>query len=273
MVLLDVLSQLHGLKLIVAHFDHGIRPDSNEDEELVHQLAEQYGLMYVSQRVELGASASEATARAARYDFLNKVVDECSADKLVTAHHQDDLIETIILNILRGTGRRGLDPLLSNNDILRPLLSYSKRQIIDYAKSRELRWHEDTTNADMKYRRNKIRHEVMPKLLQARPELLKLNTVAHANNEEIDLLLKKLDSYLLSPNSGLVRCRFVLLPHKVAAEYMHSWLLSRGVNNIDAHVVNRATIAAKTLARGKKIDLKNGSWLHSGTTSLDIFPK
>ncbi|QQS18837.1 hypothetical protein IPL68_02130 [Candidatus Saccharibacteria bacterium] len=87
----------------MAHFDHGIRPDSVEDRKLVQKLAKQYGLPFVYDRAELGAGASEAVAREARYAFLSRVKEAVGADAIITAHHEDDVLETIIINWLRGT--------------------------------------------------------------------------------------------------------------------------------------------------------------------------
>src|SRR5690606_32014455 len=89
--------------LVVAHFDHGIRTDSSADARFVEALAASYGIKFESRREELGSSASEAWARERRYHFLREVADSHQA-VLVTAHHGDDLIETIAINLSRGTG-------------------------------------------------------------------------------------------------------------------------------------------------------------------------
>lgn len=271
-VLLDLLAGNNDLDIVVAHFDHGIREDSAQDENFVRELASKYGAAYVNDRAELGQGASEEVARDARYAFLRKMTTEHQADKIITAHHQDDLLETMILNMLRGTGRRGLDPLLSSDDIHRPLLEYSKQDLLDYALSHGLIWREDSSNQDMKYRRNAVRQTVVPRLGYKRGELLNLNTSARHFNAEITKLLTTLDGRLLNERGNLIRQRFVVLPHSVAAEYIHWWLTKNGVKNIDRAVVTRATIAAKTLPIGKKIDLGNGLTMHSSPTSLEILP-
>lgn len=274
-VLLHLLAknpELKGQNLIVAHFDHGIRSDSAKDELFVSGLARSYGLLYISERAELGAKASEATARAARYEFLRRSLMEHKADKIITAHHQDDLLETMILNVLRGTGRRGLDPLHSSEDILRPLLPYSKQEITDFATSHGLSWRDDPTNENQKYARNKVRHTMMPKIGDDREKLLGLNAAAKTYNAEINELLEELGGQLIDEQNALLRRRYVVLPHAVAAEFMHWWLTNSGVKDIDSSVVNRATIAAKTLVRNKKMNLGGGLSLYSGETSLKILP-
>lgn len=272
MVLLDVLSQQPDVELVVAHFDHGIRDDSSLDEQLVRTTAERRGLPYKSTRVELGQGASEAAARQARYDFLRIVLNESQADKIVTAHHQDDLLETMILNMLRGTGRQGLTPLRSQSDILRPLLHMTKQDLLAYAQQNGLTWREDSTNYDITYRRNYVRHKLMPKLVGQREILLRLHEQARTLNADISEILLELDKVVVTDDGALFRRAFVRLPHAAAAEYMHHWLTSHGVEGLDAALVHKAVIAAKTLAVGKKIDLSGGRQLYSGATSLTILP-
>ena len=172
--------------LIIAHFDHGIRLDSVEDRKLVQKLAKQYGLPFVYDRAELGAGASEATAREARYAFLAKVKQATGADAIITAHHEDDVLETIIINWLRGTKSRGLSSLRSSQLVRRPLLGMRKKQIRVYAHSHNLAWREDSTNADETYLRNYIRKHVVTKLDEkARAKLLEHSAKAAELNDAI----------------------------------------------------------------------------------------
>ncbi len=155
-VLLDILARQPGLELIVAHFDHGIRRDSGIDAIFVAGLAKKYDLPFETKREELGPDASEDKARQRRYEFLHSVAKKHDA-KLVTAHHADDIIESIIINLLRGTGWRGLAVL--DSEVERLLTGVSKEEILDYAKHHKLVWHEDSTNLEGKYLRNQIRHK------------------------------------------------------------------------------------------------------------------
>jgi tRNA(Ile)-lysidine synthetase-like protein len=103
-------------QLVVAHVDHGIRGDSHLDAELVEGLAKKYGLKFELQKVELGEGASEAEARDVRYKKLRQVCKKHKASGIITAHHQDDQIETAIINLIRGTGWRGLAPMSQISD-------------------------------------------------------------------------------------------------------------------------------------------------------------
>jgi tRNA(Ile)-lysidine synthase len=156
-VLLDMLSKQSGLDLIIAHFDHGIRPDSATDASFVADLAKKYNLPFETKREELGPNTSEDTARTRRYKFLRGLSEKYDA-KIVTAHHADDVIETIAINLSRGTGWRGLAVL--DSDIVRPLTDMTKLEIIDYAAKNKLEWHEDSTNAGDDYLRNRIRRKL-----------------------------------------------------------------------------------------------------------------
>src|SRR5665213_799396 len=116
--LLHILQAQPGVRLIVAHFDHGIREDSVEDRRLVQNVAREYRLPFVYDAGNLGVDTSEAAARQARYRFLRRVQQASGARAIVTAHHQDDLLETAILNLLRGTGRKGLTALSNRSDMI-----------------------------------------------------------------------------------------------------------------------------------------------------------
>ncbi|HSX43899.1 MAG TPA: tRNA lysidine(34) synthetase TilS [Candidatus Saccharimonadales bacterium] len=255
MVLLDVMAHLEGLKLVVAHFDHGIRLDSEEDRALVRAAAEHYGLPFVFDEGHLGPKASEAAARSSRYRFLRAVRRATSADAILTAHHEDDVIETAIINMMRGTNRRGLASLHAYSDVVRPLLGYTKPNILAYAKEHRIKWREDTTNQDTRYLRNYVRHNILAKLSDdERTELLKhINNMAKLNTDiERDLI----NHLHMHPTSGqLDRHWFIMLPHNVAREVLASWLRSFGVINFDSKLLEKLIIGAKTLQPGKRMDV------------------
>ena len=156
-VLLDILSKTKH-HLIVAHIDHGIRPESADDARFVEGLAKRYRLPFLSIRLELGPNASEERARHARYEFLFAEAQKYHAT-VVTAHHQNDLVETVALNLERGTGWRGL-AVLNRDGIYRPLIGVSKKQIYHYALMHHLEWVEDRTNHSMVYQRNRLRVKI-----------------------------------------------------------------------------------------------------------------
>jgi len=256
-VLLDMLSQNRSLKLVVAHFDHGIREDSADDAQFVKDLAAQYGLPFESERVELGAEASEAEARQKRYDFLRRLFVQYNADAIVTAHHQDDLIETSMLNIVRGTGRHGLTSLKTRPGLMRPLLGVQKQELLDYAHEHKLSWREDSTNVDTKYLRNKIRHDVITKMTpEEKKKWLHILDQAHASNQKLDSEIQLLLRRGLHKNQNVLnRLWFAKLPHTVAREVVHALLRRAGAKDIDKKTIERLTVQIKTVPHGKHLQV------------------
>ena len=240
---------------VVAHFDHGIREDSKRDRGLVQELAKKYNLPFVYDQGNLGPKASEATARDARYAFLNKIKDSVGAEAIITAHHQDDVIETAIINLLRGTNRKGLTSLQSRSGLIRPFLGFSKNEIIAYAKAHKLKWREDSTNQDTKYLRNHVRHDILPKFSEAqKAQLLKHISELIQTNKKIDNAL--VAQFLVQPSvNELDRRWFIELPHAVAREVLASWLRQRGLTTVDKKKLEQLVIAAKTLTKGKRSDI------------------
>lgn len=252
-VLLDLLyGQIDKPKenLVVAHFDHGIRENSAEDRKFVEDLARGYGLEFYFEEGRLGADASEALAREKRYEFLNGVKKKTSATAIVTAHHSDDVLETVIINILRGTGRKGLSSLSSRDEIIRPLLEFTKKDIIDYAQKNNLAWRDDETNLDEKYLRNYVRHNLITKLSEAQKnELLKISSESKAKNEEIDHLVAE----LFLKKGGISRRLFAGLGHDLSSEIIAEWLRKEGVN-FDKKTIERVVVQLKTAKLGKRIE-------------------
>lgn len=269
-VLLHILSQMsegaignkphNAMRLTVAHFDHGIREDSAEDRRFVERLAGMYGLVFVFDEGRLGPAASEAVARDARYAFLKRVQQASGAKYLVTAHHEDDVFETAILNLLRGTGRKGLSSLRSTDEVYRPLLTTPKEHVIAYAHKHGLEWREDSTNASDDYLRNYIRHNIMTRFDDAaRERLRQLITTARQTNVEIDGLLA--EQLHLQPSGDILdRHWFIMLPHAVAREITAAWLRRLGVTDFDSRLLERIVVAGKTFAPGKQIDV-NGRYV------------
>lgn len=181
MCLLDLMANKHQYDLVVAHVDHGIREDSREDAQLVSALAKKFGFNIVITKLNFQKNTSENLLRQARYDFLFEEMKRQKAAAVITAHHADDLLETSIMNVRRGTDRYGAAGGMTREGIKRPLLKVYKKELLNYAKDHNLQWHEDSTNQDVKYTRNFVRHEVIPDINAAQyqkhlDELMKLNT-------------------------------------------------------------------------------------------------
>ncbi len=249
MTLLDILRQIPAVTITVAHFDHGIRPDSRADRLLVAAAAKRYKIPFVYAEGNLGTATSEDTARKARYDFLRSVKKNTKADGIITAHHFDDVLETVTHNLFRGTGRKGMSSLKSIDGIIRPLLHLPKQHLTEYALKNNLLWHEDTTNLDLRIRRNYIRRQVLQRVRELSPEKfeqLKQITRRQADlNHAIDNELRTI-LHMQPDTASLHRNDVAMLPHAVARELVGEWLRTNGKREFDRRHLEKATIAIKT---------------------------
>lgn len=160
--LLTKLQVIYGWKLAVAHYDHRQRADSYKDAELVAAMAGEKDLPFYLLKYE-GNTASEAALRAARYEFLENTLSDINYDNIVVAHHSNDRIETAIFNTIRGADRHGIVAMRQRRGkIVRPLLPFSKAEIIAYAGLQNLPYITDSTNSDIGFSRNFVRHELVP---------------------------------------------------------------------------------------------------------------
>lgn len=179
MVLASVLDELAGKKsrqyrLILAHLNHGLREESDDEAEFVKQWAGRHAIPCVEKAVDVALEAErsgrgiEETARRLRYQFLRWAALEYRATAVAVAHHGDDQAETVLFRALRGTSLRGLAgiplarPMGDGVTLVRPLLHEPREELHAYALRRELIWREDPSNAETEYRRNYIRHELLP---------------------------------------------------------------------------------------------------------------
>ena len=163
-----------------AHCNFMLRgKESNKDEEFVKELGREFQAPTFSIRFNTEEYAAEKgistqmAARDLRYDWFQKIIDENNIDYILTAHQKDDVIETFLINLTRGTGLDGLTGIPEiNGNIVRPLLLFTRNEILIYATRNKLKWREDSTNSSIKYVRNKVRHKVVPFLKELNPNLL-----------------------------------------------------------------------------------------------------
>lgn len=230
--------------LIVAHFDHGIRNESADDALFVRDLAAKYNLPFETRRENLGKNASEEKARERRYAFLREVAKKHKAT-IVTAHHANDVVETIAINLTRGTGWRGL-AVLDSVDIWRPLLATSKNELLTYAKQHNLTWHEDATNEDTKYLRNDLRQKLTHLDVQTRELLLLYRNRQVALKKQIDD-----ESALLIGNSPYRRHMFISANHHAALEMLRAVFVREVGQSLTRPQLARALHAVKVYHAGK----------------------
>jgi tRNA(Ile)-lysidine synthase len=165
-----------GFRIVIGHVHHGLRgPSADDDLNLVRELANRLGAPFESRHARVKAeprTSLQEAAREVRYDALADMAASRGIAHVAVGHHADDQAETLILNLARGAGPRGLGgmspdrpfPQRPGLTLLRPLLHRSRSEILDFARANGLIWREDPTNADTRYRRNAVRKQVMPAL-------------------------------------------------------------------------------------------------------------
>ncbi len=246
MVLLDALARLRtvlDLRLCVAHVHHGLRvPAGNADAAFVTSEAARRGLPAHVIRLDPTArrrgDSVQAWAREARYQGLEAVRGQVRASRVLTAHTQDDQAETVLLNLLRGTGPRGLAGIPSSRDrILRPLLSVSRREVEAYATRHQVPYREDASNASDAYRRNHVRHHLLPLL-------------ATTYNPRIVESLATLAALIREDDAALAAAARALMARAVRARDGEVCLDVKAFRSAPPAIARRGFQAAFQMARG-----------------------
>ena len=184
MALLDMLKNLQAKKnfqLMAAHFNHQLREDSEEESELLKKYCDEKNVpLFIAKwpKEEQPQVGIEAAARHARYAFLTQIAKENKADYLLTAHHGDDLLENILLKFIRSGNPEEMNSLqrvgeMHGVKLLRPLLGYSKDELLQYNQAHRIDFITDLTNQADETMRNRLRHHVVPLLKKENPALIK----------------------------------------------------------------------------------------------------
>jgi len=189
---MDELRDVLSIEVFVAHFDHGLRPESPQDAEFVKEAAEGRGLEFVSERAELSRMPGniQSLARNARYGFLRMTATRLGCGKVATGHTMDDQAETYLMREIRGSGTGGLKSIPPVRDVfIRPLIQTTRADIIEYLASRGIKYLTDPTNRKPVYLRNRVRMELLPLIEVINPNAVE--TLAR----EADIALVE-DSYM-----------------------------------------------------------------------------
>ena len=194
MVLLDLLRELVD-EVAVAHCNFQLRgQDSERDEQLVDSYCTSHELTCHIKRFDtkLPKQSTQMAARTLRYNWFEELSLSNNYDVILTAHHADDNIETLLMNITRGTGVEGLTGIPEQNGrILRPLLPFYKSEIANYAQAHQIPWREDRSNQSDDYQRNAIRHHVIPELVKLHPKALENTTKTIDFTKEAALVIQQ----------------------------------------------------------------------------------
>lgn len=234
MVLLHLLCQIPKDQrpvIYVAHINHQLRAESEVEQLFVESYAKKYqipcfvGIWDEGKTVDTNV---EQQARTFRYTFFDKVMQETNSTYLLTAHHKDDAVETILMRWIQGSQLRKLVGIekkrsLGVNQVIRPLLSFSKKELYEYAKEKNIPYHEDSSNLSDNYFRNRIRHHIRPMLEIENPNfgngILRLSQEISNQRQIIDELLQPLIELLVSYQNNTWQLDYISLKkHNLAIQ-------------------------------------------------------
>lgn len=215
-VLLHILVSL-GYDCIIAHCNFHLRmEESDRDEEFVRNMAIKYRIplhcidFETNKYAEKHGISIEMAARDLRYSWFNELLEKYNAQAIAVAHHADDNIETMLINLVRGTGLRGLKGIPNRNKkVVRPLLCCTREEIENYLIRQNLEHVEDSTNASVDYNRNKIRNEVLPLLTEINPSIRQTlyNTIQHIEGSLTiyQQAINNIEKQVVHKSGGLVK--------------------------------------------------------------------
>lgn len=265
------------VRLICAHFDHGLRPDSRNDVEFVRDLAQKLELeLTVGSTDAVNAPNTEEKARDARYSFFAKSADKVDADLVLLAHTLNDQAETFLLNLIRGSGLRGLRAMQEVRKfpqtpdsadvkdscrLVRPLLKWANREMTEgYCSARDIDYVYDTMNEDDAYKRVRIRKVLLPLLEDFNPKIVDtLASTAFRLGDEYAALQSSLPTVRPETRDGHSLRTAVLgeMPGHLRRIVLRSWLESQigslsGITSRHIEAIDRLALSKKS---GKLVEL------------------
>jgi len=272
----DSVALLHWLqaqgyrKLIVCHLEHGLRGRAGQaDARFVERMAARAGLSFESKSDDIEARAAkskcsiETAARAARYDFFAQISRRRRCSTIFLGHHADDLVETFLFNLLRGSGSEGQGSIRAVSvqrinrvelTVVRPLLGVWREEIDSYLESHQLRWREDTSNHSLEPARNRIRHRLIPMIEKGlgrnvRKSLWRAAEIAAEEHSLLDEMIPRQQMEKLSV--AVIR----KLPVALQRRAIRRWLHERAVADVGFDLIESVRALLDPMSRPAKTNL------------------
>ena len=232
MVLLNVLYNL-GYKIVIAHVNHNVREESKDELIFVSNYAKERNIAFESTVLDkIEGTNFQDEARRLRYEFFFEVAKKYNATKIATAHHLDDLLETVLMRISRGSylyGYGGIKPIIhyGYTSIIRPLLCVNRKEIKEYQESNNIPFMEDCSNSKDKYTRNRYRHHVVPILVEENPNIYQ-NILRYSKQMYLafDYIRKQSINLYVKNNGEIINEEFITLDDSVKLDYI-SYILEQ----------------------------------------------
>lgn len=280
--LLTIIRKSININIICAHINHNLREESKEEFEFVKDYCAKNNIIFEGKIFEKNISGNlESEFRKRRYKFFDDVVNKYNSKYLFTAHHGDDLIETILMRIVRGSsidGYSGFEKVTKRNNyyILRPLIFYTKQDIYSFAQEKSIEYREDKTNESDNYTRNRYRKYILPKLKDENKLVHKkfikfseeLDGASNFINKYVDNLLNKYYSNYVLDITYLIKEEDYILK-KVIYSVLYK-VYKENINEINDQNITSIMKIIRSKKPNLSIDLKNNIIAVKKYNSLEL---
>ncbi len=286
MCLLDILSKIKNLpeyddlKIVAAHFNHNWRgEEARKEQEICRLFATSKGFEFYTKTAPYQNKHDENSARLARYEFFEEAVDDLDADAVFTAHNKDDNAETVLYRVIKGTGLVGLRGISEKRGIFyRPLLKTKRSEITDYCEKNNLTPNQDSSNNDIKYRRNYLRLNIIPALERINPTVKDtLNTlaeVAYSENCIIEEYLESIKEKVFT-DVGMNPAEYSKYSKPVKMRIIHEYIQKLDLDYDYKKINEIYDFIEQNIKKrnGSTISLLTAKWLYVDDKTIEVIPK
>ncbi|HSQ25587.1 MAG TPA: tRNA lysidine(34) synthetase TilS [Anaerolineales bacterium] len=292
--LLDILHQ-SGYKLIIAHLDHQLRAESKQESQSILEIASQLKIPIVVESQDVASYAKthklsiEQAARQVRYEFLFRQAEAHHTQAVAVGHTADDQIETVLLHLLRGSGLSGLtgmsyrslpNPWSHTIPLIRPILGIWRKQIIEHLAATPYRTHQDMSNWDTSFMRNRIRHELIPLLegynLRLRENLFQMTDILKKDEQVLQKLSEKAwEDCLISEGKGCLQFKassMIALPLAIQRRLVRAAYASLlpDLTDIEFHHIEQVVQFLENPSKSRRSELVSGLEIFAEQNSIYI---
>ena len=285
MCLLDVLSKIKNmpefidLNVVAAHYNHNWRgEEALREQEVCRIFASAKGMEFYTQTASENIKKTENDARIARYEFFEEAYEEYDADAVFTAHNYDDNAETLLYRIIKGTGIVGLKGISEKRGYFyRPLLTVKRAEIIDYCNENNLAPNNDSSNANIAYKRNYLRLNVIPSLEKINPlvkdALNTLSSIAKSDNDIIEEYLTPIRDKVLS-DGKINPIEYRILSKSVKMRLLHEFIQSLDLDYDYKKITEIYEFIEENINQrnGSTKSLATALWLYADEKTIEIIP-
>lgn len=280
MCLLYALRKICKNKIVAIHLNHKWRGEESDKEELNCQnFCKTYGIDFYSEELDPNIPHTETAARDARYKFFENCAKKFSSEIVFTAHNKNDNAETLIYRICMGTGISGLQGISAHRDIYyRPLLSVLRDEIEKYSQKLGLSPNSDSSNNDIKYKRNFIRTKVLPLLKEVNPNVIDtINSLSEIAQDDNEIISNSIDEILnkISEKNKIKLSKFLALQMSVQKRIIYNIFIKNNLDYDRKKIENilKFIHETKDSKSGKTCSLTNNLWVFVNEKYIEITDK